>query len=495
MKVSILPIIGFLFVTSISAQQVEMFPYGPYVSHCRAADVLILNGGDDDHNNVYYFAVDTSLADGIKGTYDFYIHLWDGDNNPVTPATGTQDCDIEPGVPGNSIFEYRLYGGPGASHNNEAIPGEDPLLTDWTGILIDIDSDLDDDTLNTADNDDIDGDDPEDLRDQDFSIIGVDMDSDPGDLVGTEYIYKFVVDGRYYYKEDGSIGNCVGTHWNRYEIQATRDEDRNDITGVKIHVYELTFAGRPSFHSQWTNLSFFVPPGWDLLDIQTLDLDRTLPGIGWVDSTVTTPLTFYGYEETYESDEQYVGGAWMWTSLNQPESLYPNGNGVTGSCYNTVGEEGMWTLDVNAGTHPNFNPFSVKFNDENGDWLQMLFDPIFLKYGSGPIDFSGTGLPQSGGAGEFTLEALNAPPNTAGVLLVSLDSYEYISPKGWALYVSLPMLIGAPITIGFDKSGSFSGSFDVPAGITADTYLFLQVFADDKPLKHSNGLRMRIVAE
>lgn len=461
-------------VITAPAQQIEMLPYGPYVAHCRAVDCQINWGGDDDNNNIYFIAVDPALADGTANP-DFYIHIWDGDNNATGTLTGTQDFDIY-NQPGYSVFEYRLYGGIGASFNDDGPPGQDPSI--WTGILIDIDSDPGDLTLATDDPDDNDGNDPEDLRDLDHSVIGVDMDGNPGDLVGGLLIYKFVVDGTF----------GPGGEWNRYEVQATRDAGRTDATGIHLYVYELTYAGHPSSGGGWTNLSFRVPPTpTHEIDIQTLDLDRDDSGI-YPQSTLSTPSVFYDDSLTYESDDQYVGNSWMWTSLNQ-QVAPPNGDGVIGMTYAVPpDEEGMlWTLDINAG-HSR-NPFSVKLNDKDAGWLPMFFDPVFVIYGSGPIHFFGTGLPQAGGPG-FTLEAVNANPNALGLLFISLNKTEVQFPGGYVLYVDLPFLL--TVNMSFDGTGSFS----LPAYISSGTPgidLYMQTFALVKPLEHSNGLKVTVL--
>ena len=272
----------------VSAQQIEMFPPGPYVSQCRSIDEALGCGGDDDNNNIFFFEVDPLIADGTS-LPDFYIHLWDGDSNPTANNSGTLDR-IGCGPGGAAVFEYRLYGGVGAAFHNEAPPGYNP--SSWVGTLIDIDSDMGDFTLRTDDPDDIDGNDPEDLRDQDFSLIGIDMDvpANKGDLVNGRFIYKFVV--------DGTMG--PGSDWNRYEVQITTDLQRTDQTGVRIFVYELTYAGRPSLSSQFTNVGFRVPSTiTQELDIQTLDLDRDDLGVDPT-SQLTTGSRFFDDSETYE---------------------------------------------------------------------------------------------------------------------------------------------------------------------------------------------------
>ena len=50
-----LTVLAILFASALtaSAQQIEMFPPGPYVAHCRALEDDLTSGGDDDHNNIY----------------------------------------------------------------------------------------------------------------------------------------------------------------------------------------------------------------------------------------------------------------------------------------------------------------------------------------------------------------------------------------------------------------------------------------------------------
>ncbi len=341
--------------------QLEMFPPGPFVSHCRGIQDDINTGGDDDHNNIYFFVVDAAVADGTAAP-DFFIHLWDGDNNSQRSQTGTGDYD--PNARGRAVFEYRLYGGPGALLSDEVAPGMDPAS--WSGTLIDIDPDPGDDTLRTDDPDDLDGDQPEDLRNLDFSLIGVDMDANPGGAFGATRVYKFVV--------DGAVG-ASGGDWNRYEIQVSRDPGRTDNRGVRLLVYELTYAGRPGSSAVFTRFPFLVPITADQrIDIQTLDIDYG-DGSGRR-SQLTTATRFFSDAECYESDEQYEGGAWRWTSLNQQVNR-PNGDGVTGAFYDTAGQAGStWFLDVDPATAT--NPFSIRITNSAGQLLPIEVLPARL---------------------------------------------------------------------------------------------------------------------
>ncbi len=456
-----------------------MFPPGPYVTHCRGIDEITIYGGDDDHHNTYYFVVSPWIADGTSAP-DFYIHLWDGDNNASGTVSGTQDYNAH-GSGQGTRFEYRLYGGPGAYDTGEPDPGVDP--TTWGGTLIDIDSDEADLTLRTDEPGDTDGNSPEDLRDQDFSLIGVDIDANWGDYVSGQFIYRFVV--------DSSTTGSSGADWNRYELQITRDAARTDTTDLRIAVYELTFAGRPDSSSVWTNLAFRIPPtATDEIDIQTLDLDYQDYSQN-PRSTVTTPSLFYDDTLTYESGQQYVGG-WMWTSLNQLQSTRPNGDGITGVTYPTTEEEGMlWTLDVDAGTV--HNPFSIRLHDVGANWLPLYFDPVFQAYGTGPIALGGTGLPRPGGP-SFTIEATNGPANALGLLLVS-DASAEIPFGGVVLYVDLAGLMTDMIPVPLNGSGAGSYTTSLPSGFPAmDVYLQLGAI-DAGSIWYSNGLRMAIVPE
>ena len=279
-------------------QELGMFPAGGYFTHCRALQTQSFQGGDDDHVNIWYFVVDPAIAGGTPAP-DFYIHLFDGDHHAVNSTTaGT--IDIDPYSQASaSVFEYRLYGGPGAAVDDEGLPGTDPLS--YAGTLIDIDGDPGDTTLRTDDPDDNDDNSPEDLRDAGYTTIAVDMDANPGDVVGGRHVYKFVV--------DGSFG--PGGEWNRYRILGTRDIARTDPTGVLLQVYELAIASRPTVGSVWMHLPFRVPATSNgLIDLQTLDLDRQLYSarskLWTVNGVVDDTLTF-------ESGDQFAGSVWRWS--------------------------------------------------------------------------------------------------------------------------------------------------------------------------------------
>ena len=480
MRYSICFLAASLLVGPLPSQQiqVEMFPPGPYVSHCKAKDDLDRRGGDDDHHSIFFLEIDPGIADGTSAA-DFFIHLWDGDNNAQggSPAPGTQDWD-QYGDVGNSPFEYRLYGGPGAADPNHAPPGQDPVT--WTGTLLDIDSDAGDDTLRTDDPDDNSGANPEDLRDQDFSLIGVDIDSSPGDLVNGKYIYKFVVDGTF----------GPGGEWNRYEIQATRDHARTDLTGVRLYTYELTYAGRPTQAGSLTQLAFPVPDvAGGCLDIQTLDLDCQLSQYS-PSSTLSTPAVFYDDNQTYETADQFSGGTYFWSSLNQPGVACGGGNGITGMCYPASGQVGsIWALDVDPdGTG---NPFSVRFADGSGVLYPLYFTPLTQAYGSGQLNFQATGLP-SPGSPSFALEISGGMAGATGQVLVSRQAQEQVLPSGNILYVVLPSVAALPFTL--DPDGKSSLTPTIPPG-AADRLFYAQAWSDDLAggFQASNGLAVRIL--
>jgi hypothetical protein len=177
----------------------------------------------------------------------------------------------------------------------------------------------------------------------------------------------------------------------------------------------------------------------------------------------------------------------MWTSLNQ-QVKPPAGDGVTGITYPTAGEEAvLWTLDIDAGvTH---NPFSVKLNDKDGNWLPMFIDPVFMAYGAGPISFGGTGLPKAGG-NAFKLQAIGATPNTAGLLLISAEMTDIPFKNGVVLYVNTPFLV--IFNMYFDGTGSFVLPAAIPSGMFGID-LFMQTFSLTGPPEHSNGLRMTVI--
>ncbi|MCB9877243.1 MAG: hypothetical protein H6835_06530 [Planctomycetes bacterium] len=468
------------FVTALTvpgvAQQLGMFPSSGYFVHCRGPQTATHQGGDDDHVNIWFFLVDPTLADGTSAP-DFYIHLFDGDHHAVNSTSGVLDIDIY-SQSSSSVFEYRLYGGAGAATHDKLVTGQDPLV--FAGSLIDIDSDANDSTLRTDDPDDNDDNSPEDLRDQGYSLIGVDIDANPGELVGGLMVFKFVV--------DGTAG--VGGEWNRYRILGTRDAGRTDPTGVQMLVYELAYAGRPGSSATWSNLAFRVPAtSDDRIDLQTLDEDRQYYA---AKSRLWTPLGVYDDSATFETGEQYTGGQWRWSSVNQQASL-AIGNGRTGFTYDSMGQTGqIWVFDVDPVGGD--NPFSVRLMDSQGQFLPMLIDPVYSEYGGGGIGHHGAGLPRPGGS--LTLFGDGAPANAPGLILFGPDvtnTHLVVPPFDFQLYVD-PTTAGLN-SIGFDANGNWTLSFPIPASVVPG-YFYGQVFAFDfAPLQalHSNGLAIRVV--
>lgn len=471
----ILPLVAALSAP-VLAQQLGMFPSSGFYVHCRGAQVQVNHGGDDDHVNVWYFLVDPALAGGTPAA-DFHIHLFDGDHHAVQTTSGQLDYDPYSQA-SSSTFEYRLYGGPGAAQYDKLATGQDP--PSWAGTAIDIDTDPGDDTLRTDDPDDNDGNAPEDLRDQGYTLIAVDIDAHPGELVDGRMVFKFVV--------DGSTG--VGGEWNRYRILGTRDAGRTDPTGVEMQVYELAYAGRPANSASWSNLAFRVPTTVDgLVDLQTLDLDRQLYASR---SRLWTPLGQFDDPVTFESGDQYTSNQWRWSSVNQQVPLAV-GNGLTGFPYAATGQGGqIWVFDADPGYGD--NPFSVRLMDSQGGYLPMRIDPVFSEYGSGPIGHHGIGLPHANST--VTLSGEGAPANAHGLLLLgSVTSNAHLSlpPFEFQLYVEPPSAVLSGI--GFDTNGGWSLDVPVPAAVVPG-YVYSQVFALDlaqPQLLHSNGLAIRIV--
>lgn len=454
-----------------------MFPPAGYYSQCRALLTNTNEGGDDDHQNVWYFAVDPALASHSSAP-DFFIHLYDADHHATGSSSGTLDIDPYSQASA-SVFEYRLYGGPGAATNDELAPGLDPLT--WAGTLIDIDSDANDDTLRTDDPDDNDNNSPEDLRDQGYTLIAVDIDANPGEMVNGFLVYKLVVDGTF----------GPGGEWNRYRILATNDAARTAATGVQMFVYELTYAGRPTNSRVWTNLGFRVPPTPDhRVDLQTLDLDRQLYSSA---SQLTTGTSFLGNAVTFESGDQYSNSTWRWSSVNQ-QATVAVGNGRTGYTVDATGQTGLiWVFDADPAVST--NPFSVRLMDSQGGWLPMFVDPVFTVYGSGTLGCYGAGLPRPG-VGVVTLFADTAPANALGVLLFGPqpDNQQLVVPP-FSAQILVQLATATTLGFGFDGAGAWSSTVAVPPSLLPG-YFYAQVLALDvvgNQLLHSNGLSIRLV--
>jgi len=376
-----------------------------YFGQTRARDVNREWGGDDDNIGIYYFVVDPKISDGVEGTPDIYIWILDADNDSQnnTSNTGIDDIDVGfggGGSKGDSVFEYMVFGGVGAKCNDEDqacnksgvdyiakggnVPdfgaNNDPT-DDFQGTLIDINSGMF--TLRT-DRDKVL------LKDQDWTVIGIDIDGNPGDTIQStdtmlstlfgvnKYIYKLVVDGR-------DVRNLVpagnARDFNRYQIDiSTSPSDPNigDCAGIRPVVncvvpfsYEMVFAGRPDLagSSLRTNTLILVPTLQNhRIDIQTLDLDESTVGgsavIAGVSSKVTRPDQFvFDENQTFESGDQMDNGNYMWSSMNQPERNVategfpsPKDRGHCGPgaftpnsslCYDTTNNEnGLWTLEI-----------------------------------------------------------------------------------------------------------------------------------------------------
>lgn len=361
------------------------FPDDQYFTHTKGRDVVVFNGGDDDNNTIAYFVVDPVLVSD-----NFYIYLYDGDNDAIKSASvGKDDVNAElyrsNNTAGDSIFEYRVYGGSGASNPDDPVnvtaagldvPVGNPtdigeLCTatnfagieatckwdDYAGTLIDINplSGVDfrganPKTLRT----DLDGPDGTGiLKDQAFMIIPVSIITTPGDTNGLDgvpgtgdtfegfHIYKLVV--------DGSLGSKSGTglakDWNRFQVEVSRDPQNPDLdTGVQVFGYELVFAGRPYAFKKTTETLIKVPDISDnALDIQTMDLDESRGGTlpPWNTTALLkvpltpivcndgTPLETTGLicdePNTFESGNQVFDttSPFIWASLNQPERTAP----------------------------------------------------------------------------------------------------------------------------------------------------------------------------
>lgn len=372
-----------------------------YFGQTRGVDGVSYIGGDDDNTGIYYFVVDPNIAkdqsgNPTPGIPDFYIWILDGDLDSNT-FSGVDDMDPHAANPPVTVFEYILYGGTSAKGYDDIISGGDVSdigvlgdpLDDFTGTVIDINPDPSRSTLRT-DLDGLTGSNI--LKDGDWTIIGVDIDNNPGDIITTtdgilskifgngKHIYKFVVDGR-------DIRNLVSpgqaTYFNRYQLDistSSTDVNMGDCYNIRPvykcvvpFAYELTFAGRPDTAGAFfkTNTLVLVP---DLLnhqvDIQTLDIDESSnvsPSVAFpaVSSVLTLPnQTVFDEPQTFESGEQVAnGGTWMWTSINQAERILPTevfpstkdgatcGPGAviqnSGLCYNSTGNEnGLWKIEI-----------------------------------------------------------------------------------------------------------------------------------------------------
>src|SRR3990172_10682493 len=218
-----------------------------------------------------------------------------------------------------------------------------------------------------------------------WSIIGVDMDNNPGDLndvyqnfVG-DHVYKLVVDGTK--GRVRSKPSCIAADWNRYQIGTSRSPvDPNITTGTTLFAYELVFGGRPVGYIKTTGTSIYVPNLLDdALDIQTLDLDENQGGGGSdfpaTAEIVLPDLNIITDANTFESGNQvYLNDSsspLLWTSLNQGERAMPSeafpsvkdgrtcGVGTEALCYNAFGNErGLWNIKIDPTSA--FNPYALR---------------------------------------------------------------------------------------------------------------------------------------
>ncbi|MFQ5509386.1 MAG: thrombospondin type 3 repeat-containing protein [Leptospirillia bacterium] len=397
-----------------------------YAGMVRARDINPSYGGDDDNTAIFFVAVDPALP-RVPGP-DFYIWLLDGDVNPKTTQTGTDDYSAQ--LPaGDSFFEYSLYGGAGAAENDDIDAGGDvpdhtrdalgdPILTagnptpnnistdDFRGTLIDINpAAAGRSNVNTRDDGAL-------LPDRNWAKFGVDMDQTDGfgvpinlgELITqathpvlygafgkSVYIYKFVMDGR-----DITVQTAVGqaTDFNRFQFDVSTDvNDPNvgDCMSAAVYqcvlpfAYELAFAGRPSsqipiYTQTFVNVPTLTDPtSSHVLDIQTIDLDERTGGNGTeipgVSIQVQRPdLSGFGEALTLESGDQILNGNFMWTSVNQLEravDYFPTGNDGRRCTRNEALDDPVPCYD----TVDNSGPTPVSY--EGGLW-EVIVDPVAL---------------------------------------------------------------------------------------------------------------------
>lgn len=410
-----------------------------YSGMVRSRDLNPAYGGDDDDTAIFWMAADPSLADGTAAE-DAYIYLLDGDVD-VNPSSGIDDFGIGPLPHGDSFFEYSLYGGPGAIQNDDLYDGgnvpdrtsaADPTpnligTDDFEGTLIDINPDAGRETLNTRDDN---GTADWQLKDRDWTIIGIDMDANPGHLVtaagdprlfalfGKEvYLYKFVMDGR---DVSGQVAVGQAQDFNRFQFDVSTSPavggvampNVGDCFGTTVSncvipfAYELTFAGRPSSQIPvYTQTFLWVPESTGTLhelDVQTLDMDQETIGtadvpnasISILPPNTTMLSTPFGDSTTFESGDQFYGGSYYWTGVNQgqrPTSIlgkFPmsgkDGNTCTTNtsdpvCYDTSvtpgWEKGLWEAIIDPVEL--VNPFGLRAFFNN-DPLALANDPLVM---------------------------------------------------------------------------------------------------------------------
>lgn len=405
-----------------------------YFGQTRARDVNPDWGGDDDNSGIYYFVVDPSISrdqnnNPTPGVPDFYIWIMDADNDAASnSSTGIDDMGTYGKTPGVAIFEYMLFGGSGARCNDESQTcnksggdyisngGDIPDFSnnqnptdDFQGTLIDINSGLL--TLRTGRDNAV-------LKDQDWIKIGVDIDTNPGDVIQStdtilatifgagNQIYKLVVDGR---DIRGLVTSGMAGDFNRYQIDVSTsisDPNTGDCAGIRPvkncvvpFSYEMVFAGRPDLAgaSLKTNTMVLVPTlSNHKLDIQTLDLDESTSGGSAVITGVAAELTrpdqvVFAEGQTFESGDQRDNGNYMWSSMNQSErntnteafpSAKDRGHCGPGAftanstlCYDTANNEnGLWTLEVDPIALA--NPYSLRAFGDNGTFITLPLVPV-----------------------------------------------------------------------------------------------------------------------
>ena len=392
-----------------------------FFGHTRARDIAREGGGDDDNTGIYYFVVDPALADG-SSTPDIYVWLMDGDNDAARVNVG--DDDFKPLVITSnnlSVFEYMLYGGPNAKSYEDILSGGDVTdingdpTDDYSGTLISINTANGRTTLRT----DLDGAlGTNILKDRNWTIIPIDIDANPGDPIPTtdgvlatlfgsgNHVYKLVVDGR---DIRGLVPN--GTAWdlNRYQVDISTSSTnpnigdcrnvRPVINCVVPFAYEMVFAGRPDVAGSQlkANTMLLVP---DLtnnsMDIQTLDLDEStlLYNISQPGRSVKFTRSdqfIFDDNATFESGDQVDNGNYIWTSINQPERVFPGeaflsqkdmkhcGPGAftpdVALCYDTTGNENaLWALEIDP--IDLVNPYAIRAFGDMGAALGFIPLPV-----------------------------------------------------------------------------------------------------------------------
>lgn len=391
-----------------------------FMASTRSRDMPTLWGGEDDHIGVYYFVVDPDLA---QAGNDFYIWVLDADNTRRTKGQqGTND--VSNGV---SVFEYMLLGGAGAASQVDLELGGDPgdngtplNATDDFGasVVVDINPDPAFTTLRTDRDSAL-------LLDQDWTVIPVDMDVYPGEILDSilhpelaklfgagNMIYMFVVDGR----DLAGIYTGLSQDKNSYQIDVSTsnvDINAGDCRTIRPvnncivpFAYELTFTGRPDTSGSVfrTFTQVLVP---DLapnhqVDIQTLDIDEHMMNFADTASTqITLPdQSLFDDAATFESGDQYDAGTglYLWTSINQPERILPADtfpspkDGATcgpGSptpnsalCYTLtpningiyVNENGIWLLEMDPIAA--MNPMSIRAYGNNASFKRLPLVPL-----------------------------------------------------------------------------------------------------------------------